>query len=82
MPDSSEGSAHPNAVSSMSMLGESQGARSDLDNTQEPDLGEVIRKRIEDAEKEGDTELAQFFREVQQQDAERTRKAKSLLGQR
>ncbi|MBB1040200.1 hypothetical protein G6022_02530, partial [Dietzia sp. Cai40] len=36
----------------MSMLGESQGARSDLDNTQEPDLGEVIRKRIEDAEKE------------------------------
>lgn len=52
MRDSSEGSAHPNAVSSMSMLGESQGARSDLDNTQEPDLGEVIRKRIEDAEKE------------------------------
>jgi len=50
--DSSEGSAHPNAVSSMSMLGESQGARSDLDNKQEPDLGEVIRKRIEDAEKE------------------------------
>lgn len=52
MRDSSEGSAHPNAVSSMSMLGESQGARSDLDNKQEPDLGEVIRKRIEDAEKE------------------------------
>lgn len=37
---------------------------------------------IEDAEKEGDTELADFFREVQQQDAERARKAKSLLGPR
>lgn len=37
---------------------------------------------IDDAEKEGDTELAQFFREVQQQDAERAQRAKSLLGQR
>lgn len=44
--------------------------------------GQVYAGYIEDAEKEGDTELAQFFREVQQQDAERTRKAKSLLGQR
>lgn len=52
MRDSSEGSAHPNAVSSMSMLGESQGAPIDLDNTQEPNLGDVIRQRIEDAEKE------------------------------
>ena len=52
MPDSSEGSAHPNAVSSMSMLGESQGAPIDLDNTQEPNLGDVIRQRIVDAEKE------------------------------
>ena len=52
MRDSSEGSAHPNAVSSMSMLGESQGAPIDLDNTQEPNLGDVIRQRIVDAEKE------------------------------
>ncbi len=52
MRDSSEGSAHPNAVSSMSMLGESQGAPIDLDDTQEPNLGDVIRQRIEDAEKE------------------------------
>lgn len=37
---------------------------------------------IEDAEKEGDTDLAEFFREVQQQDARRAQKAKSLLGQR
>lgn len=44
--------------------------------------GQVYAGYIEDAEKEGDTELAQFFREVQQQDAERARKAKSLLGQR
>jgi len=34
------------------MLGESQGAPIDLDNTQEPNLGDVIRQRIEDAEKE------------------------------
>jgi hypothetical protein len=50
--DSSEGSACPIDVSSNAMLGESQGARSDLDNTHDPDLGEVIRKRIKDAEKE------------------------------
>ena len=36
----------------MSMLGESHGAPKDLDNTQEPNLGDVIRQRIEDAEKE------------------------------
>lgn len=44
--------------------------------------GQVYAGYIEDAEKEGDEELASFFREVQQQDAERARKAKSLLGQR
>lgn len=44
--------------------------------------GQVYAGYIEDAEKEGDTELARFFREVQQQDAERAQKAKSLLGQR
>lgn len=37
---------------------------------------------IEDAESEGDYELARFFREVQQQDAERAQRAKTLLGQR
>ncbi len=44
--------------------------------------GTVYAKYIEDAEQEGDQELANFFREVQQQDAERAQKAKSLLDQR
>jgi rubrerythrin len=44
--------------------------------------GHGYAQYIDDAEKEGDTELAQFFQEVQQQDAERAQKAKSLLGQR
>ncbi len=44
--------------------------------------GQVYAKYIEDAEGEGDQELADFFREVQRQDAERAQRAKSLLGQR
>ncbi len=44
--------------------------------------GTVYSKYIEDAEREGDQELADFFREVQRQDAERAQKAKSLLGRR
>ncbi|WP_047866276.1 hypothetical protein [Rubrobacter aplysinae] len=44
--------------------------------------GYTYAQYIDDAEKEGDTELAQFFRESQQQDAERAQRAKSLLGQR
>jgi rubrerythrin len=44
--------------------------------------GTVYAKYIEDAEQEGDQELADFFRQVQQQDAERAQKAKSLLDQR
>lgn len=52
LPSCSEGIAHPNAVSSVPMLGESQGVPTDLDKTQDPDLGALIRKRIEDAEKE------------------------------
>lgn len=44
--------------------------------------GQVYAKYIEDAEQEGDQELADFFRQVQQQDAERAQKAKSLLDQR
>jgi rubrerythrin len=44
--------------------------------------GTMYAKYIEDAEQEGDQELADFFREVQQQDAQRAQKAKSLLDQR
>ena len=44
--------------------------------------GQVYDKYIEDAEKEGDHELVEFFREARDQDAERTQKAKSLLGRR
>jgi rubrerythrin len=44
--------------------------------------GQVYDKYIEDAEKEGDRELVEFFREAQDQDAERAQKAKSLLGRR
>lgn len=44
--------------------------------------GQVYAKYIEDAEREDDQELASFFREVQQQDAERVQKAKALLEKR
>lgn len=44
--------------------------------------GQVYSKYIEDAEREGDQELVEFFRKVQEQDAERAQKAKSLLGAR
>ena len=44
--------------------------------------GQVYDKYIEDAEKEGDRELVEFFREARDQDAERAQKAKSLLGRR
>jgi len=44
--------------------------------------GTVYAKYIEDAEREGDQELVDFFSEVQRQDAERAQKAKSLLGRR
>jgi rubrerythrin len=44
--------------------------------------GQVYAKYIEDAEREGDTEVVEFFREVQQQDAQRAQKAKSLIGRR
>jgi rubrerythrin len=42
----------------------------------------VYSKYIQDAEREGDTELVDFFKEVQEQDALRAQKAKSLLGKR
>jgi rubrerythrin len=44
--------------------------------------GQVYTKYIQDAEREGDTELVEFFREVRDQDAQRAQKAKSLLGRR
>lgn len=37
---------------------------------------------VQDAEQEGDRELAQFFREVKQEDTKRADKAKELLGMR
>ena len=43
--------------------------------------GQVYAKYIEDAEREGNRELVDFFREVQEQDARRAQKAKSLLAQ-
>jgi rubrerythrin len=44
--------------------------------------GQVYAKYIEDAEREGDQELVEFFREVQQQDAHRAQKAKQLISRR
>ncbi len=44
--------------------------------------GQVYAKYIEDAERAGDTEAVEFFREVQEQDAKRAQKAKSLISAR
>jgi rubrerythrin len=44
--------------------------------------GQVYAKYIEDAEQEGDQELADFFRQVQQEDSQRAQKAKQLLDNR
>jgi hypothetical protein len=44
--------------------------------------GQVYSKYIDDAAKEGDEELVEFFKDVQEQDAQRAQKAKSLLGRR
>lgn len=44
--------------------------------------GQVYDKYIDDAEQSGDQELAQFFREVRDEDARRAQKAKSLLSSR
>jgi len=43
---------------------------------------QVYSKYIDDAQREGDQELMEFFREVQEQDAKRTKKAKWLLSNR
>jgi hypothetical protein len=44
--------------------------------------GQVYAKYIEDAEREGDTEVVESFREVQEQNARRAQKAKALLSTR
>jgi len=44
--------------------------------------GTQYAKYIEDAEKEGYQELVEFFREVQEQDAQRAQKARDLLSSR
>jgi len=46
------------------------------------DGSQVYAKYIDDAAHEGDTELVEFFKDVQQQDAWRAQKAKSLIGRR
>jgi rubrerythrin len=43
---------------------------------------QVYAKYIDDAAEEGDTELVEFFKEVQEQDAKRAQKAKELLSKR
>ena len=43
---------------------------------------QVYHKYIEDAERDGDQELLEFFKEVQEQDAKRAQKAKSLISRR
>ncbi len=44
--------------------------------------GTVYAKYIDDAEGQGDQEVADFFREVQEEDAQRAQKAKELLDAR
>ncbi len=44
--------------------------------------GEVYDQYISDAEGEGDDELAQFFRDVQQEERDRADRAKKLLADR
>jgi rubrerythrin len=43
---------------------------------------EVYSMYVEDAEQSGDTELAQFFQDVQREEKQRADRAKKLLGQR
>ena len=40
----------------------------------------MYTKYIDDAAKEGDEEFVEFFKDVQQQDAQRVQKAKTLIG--
>ena len=43
---------------------------------------ETYQQYVQDAEQRGDQELAQFFREVQQEEQRRADRAKQLLGKR
>lgn len=43
---------------------------------------ETLQTYIDDARSSGDSDLAGFFEEVQQQDRERTKRAKQLLGRK
>jgi rubrerythrin len=43
---------------------------------------ETYAQYTQDAEREGDKELAQFFREVQEEEKQRSERAKKLLGRR
>jgi hypothetical protein len=43
---------------------------------------QVYTDYIDDAAHEGDTELVEFFKELQKQDAWRAQKAKALIGRR
>ena len=44
--------------------------------------GTVYANYVEDAESQGDQELAEFFRQVQEEDARRAQRAKELLDAR
>lgn len=44
--------------------------------------GETYQQYVRDAEERGDRELAEFFREVQRQEAERAQRAEQLLYKR
>ena len=44
--------------------------------------GEVYDQYISDAEADGDDELAQFFKDVQNEEKDRAERAKSLLASR
>ena len=44
--------------------------------------GQVYSKYIDDAAREGDEELVEFFKDVQQQDAWRAQKAKTLISRK
>jgi hypothetical protein len=44
--------------------------------------GQVYAKYIDDAAKEGDQELVEFFKDMQEQDAQRAQRAKSLISSR
>lgn len=44
--------------------------------------GTTYQQYIDDAEREGDNDVAEFFREAQQQDRQRAQRAKELLDKR